>query len=72
VAGDRAVRDLSRALGDHHHVGDLALALMLCALRRRAAKASARAKVIAELALERPARLHEQREINRLVRDLHG
>jgi hypothetical protein len=71
VAGDGAVRDLSRAIGDHHHVGDLAVAVVLCALRRRAANAPARAKVIAELALERPARLDEQRDIDRLVRDPH-
>jgi hypothetical protein len=29
VAGDRAVLDLRRALGDHHHPGKLALALAL-------------------------------------------
>ena len=29
VAGDRSVFNLGRALGDHHHLGELALALAL-------------------------------------------
>ena len=29
VAGDRSVLDLRRALGDHHHLGELALTLAL-------------------------------------------
>ena len=71
VARDRAVRGLGRALADHHLVRDLTLPLVFCALRRRAAKAPAAAQVVAELAPERPARLDEKREVDRLVGDPH-
>jgi hypothetical protein len=71
MARDRAVGGLGGALGDHHLVRDLTLSLAFCALRRGAAKTPAATQVVTELAPERPARLDKEREIDRLVGDLH-
>ena len=70
VAGDGAVGGLGGPLADHHLVGDEALAARADAGpgdAQRPAGAQARG----QLARQRAAALHEQRLVDRLVRDPH-
>ena len=72
VAGDRAVCRLGRPLPDRDGVNDLALAAVAAARGTRTADRARAAKVREQLPLQRPARLHEQRQVDRLVRHPHS
>jgi hypothetical protein len=71
VAGDGTVFDLRGTLGDHDAAGDLSLSLALRALSLGVAGVPAASKAGRELAPQRAAALDEQRQVDRLVGDLH-
>ena len=66
-----AVLDTRRSLGNRDGVDDLPARLPFRRRPLAASHASARSQMRGQLALEHPARLHEQAPVDRLVRQLH-
>src|SRR5205085_3644985 len=69
VPGDRAILDAGGAGADGNGILDLALAT---GARTAAPEPALAPQMLDEVPFERAARLHVQRAIDRLVRDVHG
>ncbi len=71
MARHSAVFDLSRTVADHHHVAQPPARFRRIRTPSRAPGAPAPAQMGAQLIAQRTTRLHEQRQIDRLMRHLH-